>query len=84
MSPDRYNLDYATLVETQQAQLAMWALKLLPDIWQPVAEYVRSHNKPAPTPNDKHQVLRGQDIVQIIMDWPCPGPAYPQRGEDLI
>jgi hypothetical protein len=42
------------------------------------------YNRPAATPNDKHQVFRGQDIVQILLDWPTPGAGYPQRGEDLI
>lgn len=68
--------DYAEFVRIQSAHLSNWAAKLKPDIAKAVAAYVRSHNNP-----DTNFVLRGQDIVQVILDWPTPSAAYPPRKD---
>jgi hypothetical protein len=81
---DKNANEYGALIAIQDAQLAIWGRRLLPELHAEIAEYVRLYNKSAPTPNDRHNVYRGQDLVQIIIDWPSPGGGYPQRGEDLI
>lgn len=62
------------LLAIQKVQLAMWKDRLRPDLFKEVSEYVRSHNN-----RDTNFVLRGQDIVQVIMDWPNLSPAFPPR-----
>jgi hypothetical protein len=51
-----------------------------------VVEYVRLHNAPANDDKSSHKVFRGQDIVQIIMDWPELKPCYPSPvpAEDIV
>lgn len=74
---DLHGLEYDELLAVQERHLALWRQRLLPFIVEGVTKYVLSHNQPAPTPDQKHCVLRGQDIIQVIMEWPNLSPAYP-------
>jgi hypothetical protein len=49
----------------------MWGAKLQPEVFEPVAEYVTATNDV-----DRRRCYRGQDLVQIIMDWPELRPCY--------
>jgi hypothetical protein len=85
---DKNGYDYETLIAMQNANLHLWATKLIISVNIPVANYVRSMNRMAPTPNDKHVVFRGQDIIAIIVAWPhyekAGFPPAPKAGEDFI
>lgn len=83
MSRDRYGLEYSDLLVCQKQHLQIWTGKLLPEVATEIAEYVTTHNKQAGL-DGKHQVFRGQDIIQLVLDWPTPGPGYPPRIENLI
>jgi len=83
MSKDRNGLEYADLVKIQGQHLALWREKLKPALIGPVADYVVSKNTEANDPEQKHRVFRGQDLVQIIMDWPDINTAvYPPIHEE--
>lgn len=81
---DKTGIEYVEAVNTQLEQVLQWQSKLRAEIYHDFSTYVFIHNRPAVTANDKHQVFRGQDLLQILLAWPNPGPCYPQRGEDLI
>ena len=85
---DKYNLEYETCVEMQERDLRIWAKRLRSEIYAGVCHYVRRHNAEAPTAKDRHQVWRGQDLVEIITHWPEPAPTYPPTvekvGEEFI
>jgi hypothetical protein len=67
---DRKGLSYETLVAVQTADLALWGSKCRPEVIQPVTEYVRSQNRCATQPEETHRVYRGQDLIEIIRQWP--------------
>ncbi len=69
-SPENYR-EYLTI---QSQHLALWQAKLRPDVWREVKEYVMMTNDP-----DNARAFRGQDLVQIILDWPAPSAGYPPR-----
>lgn len=73
------NTEYSTKLEYQTKHLAMWETRLQPQLFADVKAYVLSKNDPA-TGN----CYRGQDIVQIIMQWPDLSPVYPPVGGDVI
>lgn len=57
-------------LKIQGEHLANWAAKLKPEIAQGVTEYVLSTNRP-------DRVFRGQDIIEIIRQWPDVQFPYP-------
>jgi hypothetical protein len=85
---DKYNLDFEDLVAMQEREMTEWRKKLMPQYHHPVTSYVREHNVEAATPQDKHVVFRGQDLIEIIRTWPEPEKSgYPSRkkaGSDFI
>jgi hypothetical protein len=85
MSIDRLNLEYEELLEIQERDLRVWAKLIRNEIYARVAHYVRRFNSEAKTPNDKHQVWRGQDLVEIILQWPAPEKSgYPPIAEQGV
>ena len=86
---DRNNLEYDTLIEIQEKDLKIWAKRLRSEIYSAMVQYVRRNNEQARTANDKHQVWRGQDLVEVIMAWPYTAPGFPavnppKVGADMI
>lgn len=84
---DRSGYEYETLVEFQNRDLASWAGKVIPQFHSEISEYVRRNNRPATSPDEKHYVLRGQDIVQVMIDWPNLTIVYPpikSAPEDVL
>lgn len=90
---DKFNLDFEDLVAMQEEHLKVWRRKLIVSVHVPVTNYVREHNRVAPTAHDRHQVFRGQDLIEIIRLWPEPEKSgYPpikaeepkKPGEDCI
>lgn len=65
------NAQFAEWQGHQTRQLAMWKTKLKPEVYEPVAEYVVGTNNP-----EIGRCYRGQDIIQIILDWPDLRPCY--------
>lgn len=74
---DRVGYEFDELVAIQTKHLDSWAGKLIPQFHAEICAYVRKNNRPAATPEDKHYVLRGQDIVQVMIDWPNLTTVYP-------
>ncbi len=81
---DRHGHEYDILRTYQADQLRSWEARLQPKLHAEVSEYVLAQNKPADTENLSHQVFRGQDLIQIIMEWPNLGTYYPKPGSELI
>lgn len=84
---DKHGNDFTELGEVQLVQLLQWQGRLTSKLYCEVADYVLTSRQPAATPNDVHRVYRGQDLVQIILDWPNLSPAYaprPSKVEELI
>ncbi len=79
---DNLGLDYADLLAHQLRHLDTWAERLRPQFFKPIAEYILKHNVEANGPDQRHRVFRGQDIVQIILDWPNLNNAYPPVNDD--
>lgn len=82
MAKDRLGLEYSELLQIQGRHLTIWKERLKPAVFGPVADYVHAKNVEANGPEQKHQVFRGQDLIQIIMDWPELNPAYPPIKDD--
>lgn len=76
---DARGYEYQELLDLQDGQMRRWAEKLNAQVWKDLAPYVLACNRPAETPEDKHRVYRGQDLVQLILDWPNPGHGYEPR-----
>lgn len=74
---DARGYEYEELTAIQENHLALWKTRLKHDLYAEVAAYVRDSNRAALSPEDRHRVFRGQDIVQIIMDWPNLIAVYP-------
>lgn len=55
----------------QTQHLANWESKLRPELFKDISEYVRSSND-----ESIGRCYRGQDIVQIILEWPKLSPCY--------
>jgi hypothetical protein len=83
---DKHGSEFKDVVAIQEGHLKMWSTKLVTFVYQEVSDYVRKHNLPATDDTKSHQVFRGQDLVQIIMDWPDLKPCYPSpvATEDVI
>lgn len=84
---DKQGLDYKELCAFQLAQLqGIWSDRLKDDLYDAVSDYVILHRREAQDDKHNHQVFRGQDLVQIIMDWPELKPCYPSpvATEDVI
>ncbi len=67
---DRKGLSYETLLSIQTADLALWGSKCHAILIASVTEYVRSQNRCATQPEETHRVYRGQDLIEIIRQWP--------------
>jgi len=85
---DKHGLEFKDLVALQNMHFAIWQDRLVMPLLNDVVEYARKHNVPAIDATKAHQVFRGQDLVQIIMDWPDLKPCYPAANapaaEDVI
>ena len=83
---DKNGHEYKDLIAFQNAHLAIWQDRLVRPLLNDVTEYVRRHNTSALDDKRVHQVFRGQDLVQIIMDWPELKPCYPSpvAAEDIV
>ena len=79
---DNQGHEYSDLLAHQMKHLDLWAGRVRPNFMKPIAEYVLKHNVEANDSNQRHRVFRGQDIVQIIMDWPNLNLAYPPVKDD--
>lgn len=85
---DKNGQDYKELCAIQLAQLqGIWSDRLVDKLYDEVTEYALKHRVEALDDKHNHQVFRGYDLVQIIMDWPELKPCYPAgtaAAEDLI
>ena len=83
---DRHGHEFADLVAIQQTHLDHWGTKLRREVYGHVSSYVLETNQEATSPEQAHRVFRGQDLVQIILDYPELSAAYPPRKttSDLI
>ena len=79
---DRLGMEYGEAVRIQQQHLTLWSERLKLPSYNAVAEYVLKHNRVAENEHQAHHVYRGQDIVQIILDWPELKPMYPAVKDD--
>lgn len=77
MSRDKHGHDYRDLLSIQRQHIDLWHDKLKFDLICKVEAYVQKHNQQANDDTQAHRVYRGQDLVQIIMDWPDLKPCYP-------
>ena len=83
---DKHGHDYEQLTAHQMLQLVLWEEKLKPEIADAVRVYCQTTNTEAGV-TGTHLVYRGQDLVQIIMDWPDLKPCYVPNNstpEDLL
>lgn len=67
---DRTGMEFNELVAIQREHLQSWYPKLKTDVFNDVTTFCAATRREARTPDDKHTVYRGQDIVQLIMEWP--------------
>lgn len=87
---DRTGYEFAELVEVQTAHFNRLKDKLRPVVFNEVREYCLKTNKEARYPEAKHQVFRGQDIIQLVMDHPkfdfnvYPQPPKEETAEEMI
>ncbi len=81
---DRYGHSFKELTDIQSDQLHRWGTRLITRVTYEVWAYLKSTNLPATDEKQVHRVYRGQDLVQIIMDWPDLKPCYvqPSKPED--
>lgn len=87
VSVDRQGFTYETLLQYQRAHLKQWLPRVKPSLFEEVHEYVIECNHQADTSDAKHQVYRGQDLVEILFTWPNLGPCYQPRvkeGEEFV
>ena len=72
---------YAEYLAIQREHLDLWATKLLPALASEVEAYVLACNRPAEEDSltNKPRVFRGQDLVEIILQWPHLDSCYPSR-----
>jgi len=73
---DAQGLDYETLLNIQKAHLAIWSLRIVPAMFAQVKEFVLSQNQEARESQPKHRVYRGQDLIEIIRQWPDLDAVY--------
>ena len=78
MSKDKHGHDYRELRQIQQAHLNAWAQRLIPPISAAICDYVEATNRQANDDTTAHRVYRGQDLVQIVLDWPELKDCYPK------
>ena len=84
---DKNGHDYHELLAIQKMQLqGIWSDRLVDKLYDDVTEYVLRHNEQANSPLTPHRVFRGQDLIQIIMDWPELKSCYPSSvlAEDVV
>jgi len=76
MSPDSVGNYFETLLATQRAHLLTWKLRIRAQMFDQIEAYVKRTNREAGSPSEKHRVYRGQDLVEIIRQWPDLDPSY--------
>lgn len=84
---DRRGFEYEALLTIQASDLAVWEKKIHAVFYQPIADYVKKSNRCATQPEEVHQVFRGQDLIEIIRQWPDVQPPYPSVStstEDVL
>lgn len=81
---DKNGHEFSALEQIQAEHLVAWRSRLRGGFYADVYCYVVSANLPATDEKQVHRVYRGQDLVQIIMDWPDLKPCYvqPSKPED--
>lgn len=78
---DKHGHAYAELLVIQRAQFELWHDKLKFGLICKIEDYCLATNRPAKDETETHRVYRGQDLVQIIMDWPNLKPCYVKLPE---
>jgi len=78
---DKYGHTYKELLAIQTEHLALWKKLLRPEIHRELEREVLAANSPAESTAVKHNVPRGQDLIELIRTWPSWVPA---KGEDLL
>lgn len=83
---DKNGHEYNELRAIQTAQLKNWGTRIVPNLFSEVSDYVVRHNTAALDDKSAHRVFRGQDVIQIFMDWPDLKPCYPspKTAEEVI
>lgn len=78
--------EYSELLAIQRDQLRMWHGRLKQDCYAAVAGFCVETNLQANGPEGKHRVHRGQDIVQLVMEWPTFNPLYfpPKKPVEIL
>lgn len=74
--------EFAVWQGHQTRQLAQWKTKLLPEVYGPIADYVVATNN-----IDLRRCYRGQDLVEIIIEWPEVSACYatdPRKAAEVI
>lgn len=74
---DRSGHDFNALCQIQEQQLTAWSSRIVPSIFFPVRDYVRSHNTKAKACDQQHRVFRGQDLIELFLHWPKVKSPYP-------
>lgn len=73
--------EYDEFVLIQEQHLALWKDKLRPELYEAVRAHVLAHN----SPDNPRSVWRGQDLIEVIRQWPRLRPPYDTPNpEDLI
>ena len=62
---------FSEALRFQIQHLKNWEAKLRPELFKEISDYVISSNN-----EDLGRCYRGQDIVQIILEWPKLSPCY--------
>lgn len=76
MKTDAQGLDYDLLLQIQQSHLVIWRLRIIPALFEQVREFVLSQNREARDGQPKHRVYRGQDLIEILRQWPDLDAVY--------
>jgi hypothetical protein len=83
---DRLSHDYEELLAVQAQHFNNLRRFIKPEILQPVVAYAKATNRPAEVTVSAHRVYRGQDLIQLVMQWPdltCYAP-MPTAEEELV
>ncbi len=81
MKVDAQGHDYDHLLDIQKAHLLVWKLRIRAILFDQVEQFILSENREAREGQPKHRVYRGQDLIEILRQWPdlqdCYRPAAP-------
>lgn len=71
--------DHQELLKIQAEHLALWKARLRPELYAEIEAYVRATND-----ENTNRVYRGQDLIEIIREWPHLCPAFAPVGADIL